>query len=43
VWTATPPKKGERGVPMPVPISEPTNERIENNLMRELANFKGKR
>ena len=43
VWTADPPKKGERGVPMPTPISEPTNERIENNLMRELANFKGKR
>ena len=26
VWTADPPKKGERGVPMPTPISEPVNE-----------------
>lgn len=26
VWTADPPKPGERGVPMPTPISEPVNE-----------------
>lgn len=43
VWTADPPKKGERGVPMPTPISEPVNERMTHNLMRELTNFKGQK
>jgi hypothetical protein len=39
VWTATPPKKGEKGVPMPVPL----DEKVQHNLMRELAYFKSKK
>jgi hypothetical protein len=39
VWTAEPPKKGEKGVPMPVPL----DEKVQHNLMRELAYFKSKK